>query len=193
MRAFIAIEMPETVRESLGALRERFRRSGARASWVQTANMHLTLRFLGDVARDDLSTLSAGLREACCGCAPLRLGVRGAGAFPSLRRPSVVWAGLKTLSGDLGAVQRCAEAAARAIGLPPETKPFHPHVTLARIRDTRQLGTLPDDLDAARDFDGGDFTAAHVSLFSSELKPGGAVYRCLQEFVLACPAPMPSS
>jgi len=140
MRSFVAIELPGRVRESLAALRERLRKSGAAASWVREENMHLTLRFLGDVAEPDLERLSETLGEALRPFSPLTLRIQNLGAFPNPRRPNVIWAGVETLSGTLLEVQAAVEAAARAIGLPPDDKPFHPHITLARIRDARRLG-----------------------------------------------------
>lgn len=189
MRAFAAIEVPDSLKEALGALRDRFRRSGAHASWVRDDNMHLTLRFLGELSQAEVEAFSEQFRAACGACAPMRLRIRGAGAFPNTRRPSVLWAGVEVLAGDLRAVQTRAETAARTIGLSAEPKPFHPHITIARIRDARQAAPLIEALEAARDFEAGEFTAASVSLFSSELKPGGPVYRRVREFELPCPAP----
>ena len=184
MRAFLAITLPDDVRESLASLSKRLRKSGAKASWVKPANFHLTLRFLGDVDDQSLEGLRDVLRAQYSGCGPLRMSVEGVGVFPNIRRPGVVWAGMAALEGDLPLVQRYAEDAARAIGLPPEKKAFHPHVTLARVRDHRRLGTLRDALEQARDYVGGEVAAGHVSLFSSELRRDGAVYRVIEEFPL---------
>ncbi len=186
MRAFIAMELPGAIRESLMSLRERLRRSGAKASWVHPDNMHLTLRFLGEVDQDAINALCALLEAEYRNCGPVTLAVAGVGGFPNRRKPSVVWAGIEILSGDLMVLQAHAEQAARSIGLAPEEKPFHPHVTLARLRDHRALGTLPAELEAAQTYWGGEFTAAVVSLFSSELRPAGPIYRCLREFPVSC-------
>jgi len=118
---------------------------------------------------------------------PLELVAEGLGAFPSLRRPSVLWAGVRALSGDLLAVQRAAEACAAAIGLSPEPKPFHPHLTLGRVRAPRGLAPLLEafaELAAAAPRFGDAFPAPAVALFQSELKPGGAVYTRLEEISL---------
>ena len=186
MRAFLAIEVPDTLKQDLGALRDRLRESGTRASWVATENMHLTLRFLGDIAENDIEHLRIPVEAACATCPPIHLLINGAGAFPALRRPSVLWAGVQEASGALTELQARLESAARTIGLPPEKKPFHPHITLARIKDPRHPGDLPSLLEAEAHFAGGDFSTGHVSLFSSELTRQGAVYRRLREFSLAC-------
>lgn len=186
MRSFVAIELPDRVRESLAALRERLRKSGAAASWVREENMHLTLRFLGDVAQPDLDRLSEVLGERLPAFSPLMLRIQNLGAFPNPRRPSVVWVGVEMVTGSLMDVQESIEAAARAIGVPPDDKPFHPHITLARIRDTRRLGALFEEMAAAKEACAGEFTASRVALFSSTLTPRGPVYRRLREYSLEC-------
>jgi len=148
--------------------------------------MHLTLRFLGEVDVKNLEVFAARLQDDCAQYTALKMFVHGAGAFPNVRRPAVVWAGLEALSGDLAGLQTAVEAAAQAIGLAPETKPFHPHVTLARIRDPRQIGDLMERIEAAKTFATDDFPVRTVTLFSSELQPDGPVYRRLQEFALTC-------
>jgi 2'-5' RNA ligase len=178
--------LPEAILQSLASLRERLRKSGARASWVKDGNMHLTLRFLGEVSTEQLTALTKHLAEVYRDCEAAPLSVSGVGAFPNVRRPSVVWVGMQPVEGPLAALQSHAEQAAHAIGLAPESKSFHPHVTLARIRDDRNLGNLPGALADAREYHAGDFTAEHVALFSSELKPGGPIYRRLEEFRLSC-------
>jgi 2'-5' RNA ligase len=183
VRTFIAIELPEEVRSAIGALSTRLRAADARATWVRPENVHLTLRFLGDLDGERIGTISGILAGAYKGMTPFTLCVRGTGVFPNPRRPSVVWAGVETLEGGLAQAQLAAESAARAIGLPPEEKRFHPHLTLARIRDGRAAGPLIEALEREQGFDGGEFTVRSVSLFSSRLTPHGSIYSRVQEFV----------
>ncbi len=185
MRVFVAVELPESVLRDLAALRERFRVCGARASWVETENMHLTLRFLGEIGEEALAGLGLGLRRACAGRAGLTLALKGTGAFPNPRRPGVVWAGLETRSGDLVVLRGAVEGAARAAGLGPDDKAFHPHITLGRIRDRRRPGTLAEVLDVTRTFSGDAFGVSHVSLFRSTLTPRGPVYERLDTYPLS--------
>ena len=182
MRTFVAIELPESVKEALHALSGRLRESGGRVSWVKPENMHLTLRFLGEVDDEHVERLSAILADAYRGSAAFPLAVRGTGAFPNPRRPDVIWVGAEPLEGALAEVQAAAESAARAIGLPPDDKIFRAHLTLARIRDRRAAKPLMECLEMERDFAGGEFTVGSVSLFSSELTPHGPIYRRLREF-----------
>ncbi|HEO70112.1 MAG TPA: RNA 2',3'-cyclic phosphodiesterase [Candidatus Hydrogenedentes bacterium] len=182
MRAFIAITLPEEVKESLAGLSSRLQTSRAKATWVRPERMHLTLRFLGDVSERQVEQLIARLAPAYEGRAPFELAVAGVGVFPNVRKPSVVWAGITPLEGGLAQTQHIAEEAATGIGLPPETRPFHPHLTLARIRHPHRLGTLAEWLAREAKFSGHAFVVSAVSLFSSELTRKGPIYQQLGEF-----------
>jgi len=189
MRMFVAIELPEAARNAVHALGLRLRREKDGASWVRPENMHLTLRFYGDVPDTRMRPL---IESLCLRIAPLRgpqLLTRGIGAFPSVRRPSILWAGLETLSGDLNALQQAAEAAASDIGLSPETRAFHPHVTIARVRVPDKAGAYAALLapylepGCAPEF-GQAFEVRNVVLFSSQLTPSGPVYKVVREISL---------
>jgi len=182
IRSFIAIEIPDAAKESLVALSARLRTSDVRATWVNHGNMHLTLRFLGEIDLDRIEKLAASLESAYQGRAPFSLHIQGTGAFPNPRKPSVIWAGLEPLEGALAEVQAIAERAARDIGLPPDDKTFRAHLTLARIRDARTAQPLITRLIQEQDFDAGEFEVHGVSLFSSQLTRQGPIYQRLREF-----------
>jgi RNA 2',3'-cyclic 3'-phosphodiesterase len=190
MRTFIAIELPEATRVALYDFRELLRRKGMHATWVKPEVMHLTLRFLGDVTAEQASTLSAILTEAYSSMIAPVLLVRGVGVFPSLNKPSILWAGIETLQGNLETLQQAAESGARQIGIAPEAKTFHPHITLARFkkqedsRSAAQLITPYLSQGMPPEF-GNEFRASNVVLFRSTLTKNGPVYKILQEFSLS--------
>lgn len=184
MRTFAAVELAGSVKEAVEALNRRLRGYGAQASWVRPENMHLTLRFFGDVAEEQVVRLADKISEGSKGIAPFSLCVRGIGAFPNVRRPSVLWAGVDPTEGGLSLLHTAAENAARAIGLPPDDKAFHPHVTLARIRDARTARPLMEAVEGEAGFDAGAFDVRGMTLFSSELTPRGPIYRVVREFAL---------
>ena len=184
MRTFVAIELDETVKSPVEALSRRLRGYGAQASWVRPENMHLTLRFFGDIADAPAARLAEMLADACKETPPFPLQVRGIGVFPNARKPSVLWVGVEPFEGGLAHLYAAAENAARAIGLPPDDKAFHPHVTLARIRDARTARPLMDALEGEAAFDAGAFEVRDMTLFSSELTPKGPIYRVVREFPL---------
>ncbi len=174
MRAFVAIDLPERIRIQLSELSQRLRVPGLRASWSPPQNLHLTLRFLGDVSDDRLACIGDHLDSALGSMPSFPLHIAGLGAFPSLRNPSVVWVGAGPLEGWLQAVQTAAEQSARSIGLPRETRKFHPHITLARIKDRQGVAALKSRIVAERDIDIGEFSVRCVSLYTSQLTPKGA-------------------
>ncbi len=188
MRAFIALELPQTTILRLQREIADLRGACGRASWVRPEHMHLTLRFLGEISEEQKSALSQSMRQLCTGVPPMRLAVEGLGAFPNTRRPAVVWAGIRQVAGDLSVLQNGVERVARELGLDPDDKPFHPHVTLARIRDVSASAGLVAMVHhrvlAAPAAYGDEFRARAVALFRSDLKPGGPVYTRIEEFSL---------
>src|SRR5262249_20105479 len=133
MRTFIAIEMPKQIKAALARLQQDLRRAQADVSWTRQENFHLTLRFLGEVEERRLEALKQVCAESAAEFAPFTLRLGGAGVFPNLRRPRVLWAGL---AGDVeiaAALQRRLEAGLVSIGFAPEDKAFSPHLTIGRV------------------------------------------------------------
>jgi RNA 2',3'-cyclic 3'-phosphodiesterase len=138
VRLFVALTPPEAVREAVAERVDRCRGELPPARWVGTANLHLTLSFLGTVEPGAVPDLGAALAAAFAPHAPLTLRLAGAGCFPPRRPARVAWVGLEVDEGidRLLALQRAAAAAARAVlGLAPESRPYSPHLTLARPRE----------------------------------------------------------
>lgn len=198
-RLFAALPLPESLR------RELFAASRAIASLLPTSvfrrvpleNLHLTLRFFGpEGGLIDRRRIAALLHERLeTGCpGPLTLKAAGVSAFGSLRRARIVWVGLAEEEvpegepGRLLLLQHEVEAVARDLGLPPETRPFVPHVTLGRLRAPSRLSAeglsavRPSAPDAAWP---SAFTVREFGLFASLLSPRGAVYERLNRFPLA--------
>ena len=173
-RAFIALELTPAGRRVAVAIQEELRRSSAKVRWVEPANLHVTLKFLGDAEPAALERLADRLSETLQGTPRVPLTVEGAGAFPSASRPRVVWAGLREQE-ELGKLHSLAEAAAVACGFPPEDRPFRAHLTLGRVK---WAGDLPVALGvpALGEYRSETQPAHSVALFRSQLTRGGAVY-----------------
>lgn len=189
VRAFLAIELNAAVQDALTGLLRRLHQTTARVTWVKPANVHLTLRFLGDIDETQRSLLEARCASICAAFAPFTITVHGIGAFPNTRRPRVVWAGVEARDDTLVSLQREAESAARAVGLAPDTKRFSPHITLGRVRDEGSSGNLHALLEADRTFHAGDIQVTTVALFQSTLSPQGSIYTRLCEFPLTWTSP----
>lgn len=181
IRAFLAVEPSDAVRQAIGRLLHRLKDLPGRVSWVRPENVHLTLRFLGDVDRLFVHTYIERIAPDIAEFIPFTARIRGLGAFPNPRRPSVIWVGLETDGDALHRLQQVAENAARSLGLEPEMRRFVPHLTLGRIRRAVPGLDLRDVVLKEQGFDGGAFEIGSVALFSSELSPQGARHTRLCE------------
>ncbi|MFO1462381.1 MAG: RNA 2',3'-cyclic phosphodiesterase [bacterium] len=170
MRSFLALDLPNTTRE---ALRELAREKIPGAKWVPEGQCHLTLRFLGELGEAEVAALRAQLEQVRG--ATFSLTPHGVGVFPDARRPRVLWVGLAA-PPELFTLQGSLEAAVRELGLPPEDKSFHPHLTLARLKfpATREIEAF---LGRHRDLSLAPFEVREFHLYSSRLSPKGAEHR----------------
>ena len=174
LRAFLAVELPPAVHERLAALTDELAQHGADVRWVRTANRHVTIKFLGSVAPPALAMLQDGLTPVLHAIAPLPARVRGLGAFPSWRRPRVLWAGIDC--APLPAVAAAVDQAAAQLGLAAETRPFTAHVTLGRVTGTRRWAALEAALRPHLADEFGAWTIDALTAFRSDLRPAGALY-----------------
>lgn len=183
VRCFVAIELPEALRETIASYfdREGRGRAGAGVTWVRAASLHLTLKFLGEVASDRLPALQAALAAAVAGHPPFVLALRGAGAFPSPERPRVLWVGAGAGAAEATALAAAVELAVEPLGHAPENRPFTPHLTVGRVKvPPRESGALRRLLEAARDRAWDEWLVPAVHLVRSELFPAGPIYSILQ-------------
>ena len=164
------------MRAALGAAIERLRKVAPDVAWVAPANLHLTLKFLGQVDARRLEEIAAGLRGAAAGLTAFDAVMAGLGAFPSASRPRVVWAGVAGGAPGLTELAGRVERACAALGFPPETRPFSPHITLGRVRAPRRDARLADLLAAAARDEFGRSRVEGLALMESELSRRGARY-----------------
>lgn len=171
---------------------ERLRPLATGVSWVAPANLHLTLKFLGDVEEARTETITTALAGAAARAAAFEMVVRGLGAFPSATRPRVIWAGVATDPGSLPSLARAVEEVLAAGGFPAEARPFSGHVTLGRVRMPRRDPALGEVLTGAEGEVFGAFRVERISLMRSDLSPGGSRYTELAGLPLASPGPRQS-
>ena len=179
MRTFVAIGLPERLREQLEALLGELRRCGADVRWVAPSSMHLTLKFLGEIQPKDLSDIDEVLRKIAASASPTRARLRGMGSFPHLRRPRVIWIGLEPEDDRLAALHSSLQEALQEIGFPREKRGFHPHLTLGRVRSGRGKDSLVKAVESNAEVDLGHLRIDEVTLFESDLTPQGAIYAAL--------------
>ncbi len=164
------------MRARLAAAIERLRRVAPDVAWVAPGNLHLTLKFLGQVAPARLDASAAALEGTVRGAAAFDAAVVGLGAFPTVTRPRVIWAGVSEGAPALSGVAARVDAALAALGFPPEARPFSPHVTLGRVRVAGHAPRLADLLGAAAYQDFGRMRVERVVLMESRLSRGGPRY-----------------
>src|SRR5712692_4062615 len=180
MRLFVALEIPSAVRENLAALLKSIRAVSPRTRWVRPENLHVTLKFIGEVPETKLVAIRSALAGVCSD-QPVTLDFRGLGFFPNDKHPRVFWAGIEA-SPNLITLAADIDKATEKLGIPREQRPFSPHLTLARFEAPR----LPEKLraaiqeNAAREF--GSLHTSRIHLIESKLKPSGAEYTTLESF-----------
>jgi len=136
VRSFIAIELPAELKGGLAQLEAQLKLGKPSAvKWVDPSGIHLTLKFLGNIALDRISAITRALEEATRELSPFQLKVTGLGVFPNLKRVQVAWVGIGGEVDKLGQLQQRIESSLASLGFTAETRRFTPHLTLARLRD----------------------------------------------------------
>lgn len=183
MRAFVAVDISSPVRARIEELENELRPQLLRARFVPVRNLHFTLRFLGESEPEQLESMAAELEGAVCGVPGFVLDVKGCGAFPSPRRPRILWVGIENPPRPLFDLQGEIERVARRAGFAPEARPFEPHLTVARFREPPR--GLEAVLTAVRDRELGTSAVEEVVVYESRLSPNGATYTPLHRIALA--------
>ncbi|HEY7653422.1 MAG TPA: RNA 2',3'-cyclic phosphodiesterase [Methylomirabilota bacterium] len=181
IRSFVAILLPDAVREAVAAATERLRPLCGAVAWVPPQNLHVTLQFLGGQSEEGLVAAEAALDDAAARCAPIEVALHGIGAFPGLERPRILWIGMAQGALEVRALQARVADALAARGFPREERAWHPHLTIGRVFDERRwrreagppLRTALAQL-ATTAF--GTLRIAEVALMRSDLSPAGARY-----------------
>lgn len=185
IRAFLAIDLPESYRARITAVQEHLKKSGADVRWAAPGNIHLTLKFFGDIAENQLEPITSAAGCIAASTPVFSLGVQGAGAFPSLKNPRVLWLGLTGRTDSLGSLVQDLEQALSELGFPPEKRQFAPHLTLGRVRSSRGREELRQYLQSLPRLDFADFQVGQLILYRSTLRPQGALYTPLAKIELA--------
>jgi 2'-5' RNA ligase len=176
IRSFIAIDLTDAVRRQIEAFVQELRKSGAQVGWVRVEGIHLTLKFLGNVAPGLIEEIKPLLSALGSDTAPVHIEPAGCGAFPGIKSPRVIWVGLRGQIGLLSQLAQRVEEAMSPLGFKPENRPFKPHLTIGRVKGRAHLQSLQNTLLAHADFAAEPFDASEVVLYKSDLRPDGARY-----------------
>jgi RNA 2',3'-cyclic 3'-phosphodiesterase len=185
-RLFVAIELPDDVKQRALQIRRMLEAGGWHARWVRSEALHLSLRFYGNLRVDTVDELVEALRSTLAGETAFSLASSGPGVFPNRRRPRVIWLGVDDRTDALQRIAAKIEQQSRMLGIEPETRAFSPHVTLGRVRP-EEVASLSEierhfaEIDRLAPL---PFLVDHVSLFRSDLRREGPIYTVVERFDL---------
>ena len=185
MRCFIAISLPYELKAKISGIQEKLKAAGADVSWTRPEGMHLTLKFFGEIEDKRIPKIEKALDAVVNGIPTFTLSVSGMGTFPDMRRPRVIWIGLKEDGGNLLRLQKGVEEELKKTGFPSEDRRFTPHITLGRIRSNKNTDKLLRLIEEGKVEELGSFDVSEVHLIKSELKPAGAEYTELYSIILS--------
>ena len=183
IRCFVAVEIPESIQDLLAEIQDAFRPKIKRASWTRHRNIHLTLKFLGEVEQNRISQISEVLHKSAAHHKPFSIEIGGVGAFPNLVRPRVLWVGLKQGAAQMKTLAKAINDELCSLGYPNDTR-FHPHLTLTRLKNQVNLSTYIKLFKKFETIEGALLKVDKITLVKSELQPSGAVYTPIQNYQL---------
>jgi RNA 2',3'-cyclic 3'-phosphodiesterase len=180
MRAFIAIELPENIKNDLTKIQDKLKISLPKINWVKPANLHLSLKFLGEISSSQLEPIVQVMTEIIKTTPPFEIKLETLSVFPNYRAARIIWIGINQPPPELKQLADQLETKLLKIGLPEEKRPFQAHITLGRIKNP----LIPEDLEKGLDKIRNDcleFKIRGITLFQSLLGPGGPTYSILKE------------
>jgi 2'-5' RNA ligase len=180
MRLFIAMPLPSHIEESLGKAIFVLKQKGAKVKWVAPKNIHLTLKFLGDVDEDKVPDISRAIEKVAGKYGKIEGTVDRLGAFPGVNRPRVIWSGLSGQTETLARIASDVENEMAALGFEKENRPFKSHLTLGRVKDSFKSGDLAEAV-KSYEFVPEPVVFDRIVLFKSTLTPRGPIYDRLFE------------
>ena len=189
MRTFIAIEISEEIKNTLAQIEFHLKYAGADVKWMKPENVHLTLKFLGEIDEKKATEVTAVLDSISGSVKPFEVSIKDIGAFPKIEHPRVVWIGLDKGAVETTVITARIDEALSKIGFAKETRPFSPHLTIGRVRSPLNKDKLKEKmLSAAVSIDLSSVPPHQTSaviLFQSTLTPQGSIYTKLHESKLS--------
>jgi 2'-5' RNA ligase len=176
VRVFIAVNLPGFVKEKLSEIQSELKQWRMNVKWTRIENIHLTLKFLGDISRDKLEPISRVVETACSGFEPVKLMAKGVGVFPGVKRPRVLWTGVAGQTDKLGLLQGEIDHGLSSVGFQKEKRQFTGHLTLGRFKQSPHPEKILDIMNRFKDMETGPFLTDTVYIYQSDLKPSGPVY-----------------
>jgi 2'-5' RNA ligase len=176
IRSFLAVELPPHMTSEIGKVQKDLRACRADVRWVVVERIHLTLKFFGNIEEEEIAGISSVIEDVANKRGAFTLSIRGLGAFPSIRKPRVIWLGLDGWEQSLLPLHHEIESRLEVLGFKTEEKAYRPHLTLGRVKSLKGRTDLVDLMERERDIDLGSFVVDRIVLFRSDLRPTGPIY-----------------
>ncbi len=183
MRTFIAVELPPEVKRKIEEVQSPLKKTDTYVSWVKPGNVHLTLKFLGEIDEGRIENVFKGTETALEGSKRFKLSLKDLGCFPNLRRPRVVWVGVDKGKGELSKMQRQIEEELFKFKFPREQRSFSPHLTIGRVKSPKNIEKLIGLIETTN-FQTEEVEVDEVVVMKSQLHPQGAIYTPLKKIKL---------
>ena len=184
IRTFIAIELPANIIDALKNIQDELKDGSNKVAWVKPDNIHLTIRFLGDIEAGKINGITGLLEDAAAKNRSFDISVKGVGGFPTIDNPRVLWVGIEEGNVNLSALYNNIEYALSAIDFAKEERPFKPHLTLGRIKFLKDKKGLKERIERFKDTTLGEYMVDGICLFQSRLTTEGAVHIKLEKIEL---------
>jgi len=184
LRCFVALPLDKKVKETLTKVQEELKQTGADVKWVKVDHIHLTLKFLGHISPSQVDLARVGVEEAVRDFSPFKFMLTEICAFPRIGNPRILWIGIKEDNPRVLDLQRKIERNLVEKNFPAEERPFHPHLTLGRVKSKKNIGELVSKLKSIELPETESTRTDEVILFQSILKPAGPTYVSLNKFSL---------
>lgn len=184
MRVFIAIELPQEIKDSLNSIQEKLKTCQADVKWVHPQNIHLTLKFLGEISEEQLAKIKIILDNTAKDKKKFSIRISSLGAFPKINSPRVIWVGVDMGNREIQELAKDLEKRIEKIGIPKEERAFSSHITIGRIRSNLGKDKLVVALTGLENHfkeTPRELVVQKISLFKSTLTPEGPIYEVLKE------------
>lgn len=187
IRTFVAVLISEGLRQKIASVQDELIKAAPAVKWVARDNFHITVKFLGGVKSGRIDAVTEAVAEAVEEIEPFEIEIGGVGAFPSADRPKTVWIGVARGSEMLAEVAKRVEDALEKLGFERENRPFRSHITVGRVKDSRDARKLGTAIKNAEAVQFGPLRVSSVAVMKSDLRREGPVYSVLKEIFLKEP------
>jgi len=184
VRTFIAIVLDNSLHPTMSRIIEKLSSSNAKVKWVEPENVHLTLKFLGNVEEERLPEVFEACERAVKDMRAIDLEMKALGCFPDVKSPRIVWLGIERGAEGVRKLQERVESELRAVGFPKEEKTFKAHLTIGRVKGKQGLSRLCRLLEEEKNFFVGSMRCEKISVMKSKTLPAGPVYSELKAIPL---------